>query len=287
MKKWVIISIIVIIGIFLVAVIAGSLFLKNFAGVWPWQLPSMGSYSDKEIEDKAITFTRNYPDTIKGNWEPSPFHMKYVLDDAEEIKELGVNTVSVSAQYTLNQDNSYSPIYEKWAKTNLAKAKEKEFAVLVSTSFLGIEELNFKKRGIDISLEEYLQISEEVTLKWAVFAETLNAEYFAPQNEFDIIIRENFADTEEEVTKITSDWHVKVLPKIRQVYNGKIIAKLANIRGGENLTGYDYVGLTISHEEQPLDQFRQDLVEKYQKIIQVSENSNCKWLVSEAWFPQG
>lgn len=279
--------IIIILGLVLIAAVIGSLFLKNLAGVWPWQFPSMGSYSDKEIEEKALTFTRNYPDLIKGNWEPSPFHMKYVIDDAEEIKQLGVNTVSITAEYILNQDGSYKIEYEKWTKTNLAKAKEKGFAVFVATNFVAPEGFRFKEQGIDITLEEYLQMSEETTLEWAEFAELLSAEYFAPQNEFDIVIRENFAETEEEVARITSDWHAEMLPKIRQVYSGQIIAKLANTREGDNLKGYDYVGLTISHEDKPLDQFRQELVEKYKIISKVAENSNCKWLVSEAWFPWG
>lgn len=269
-------------------IIVGSFLMHSYFGIWPWDAFGMKTFSEEELQEKALTFTRNYPEVIKGNWEPSDMHMaKMLRDDPDRLKELGVNTVSVSVEYEFNADGSYNTRGDERLIANIVRAKEKGFAVLVTPNFVGPSGHNFEEEGIPITLEEYLKISEEVALKWAEISEKYKVEFFAPQNEFDFMIRNNFADTGPEVAEITSNWHKQMLPKIEQVYTGKKMAKLANIEEEIDVTGYDYVGITISHGNEPVERTGMHISQQYSTLSRVAEISGAQWLVSEAWFPYG
>lgn len=241
------------------------------------------------INNLPTTFSRNYPVIIKGNWEPSTNEMTQILNsEVEDLKELGVNTVSIVLEYNLNKDGSYYlEDGEEIYISQLKKAKKAGFAVLVSPNFVGASGHNYAEEGIDINLEKHLQNSEEVALKWAKIAEEYQTEYFAPQNEFNGPIRGNFAEKGAEEARITSAWHKEMLPKLKQVFTGKLMAKLDEPREGIDVTGYDYVGQTISHGNGNLKNVRNHLITEYKVLKEIGEKSKARWLVSEAWFPYG
>lgn len=245
------------------------------------------------INNLPITYTRNYPAVIKGNWEPSTAQMLQILNsEVEELKELGVNTVSIDVEYELNKDGSYYISIEEDSNeelyiSQLKKAKKAGFAVLVSPNFVGASGHNYAEEGINIDLDRHLKNSEEVALKWAKIAEEYQAEYFAPQNEFNGPIRGNFAKKGAEEARITSEWHKEMLPKLKEVFTGKLMAKLDEPREGIDVSGYDYVGQTISHGNGNLKNVRNHLITEYKVLKEIGEKSNAKWLVSEAWFPYG
>lgn len=268
--------------------IAGSFFLRIRLGLWPWDLILNQPLSSEQLEKRAVNLERNYPIVIKGNWEPSSFHMATMLrEDVGRIKELGVNTVSVSVEYSLNKDGTPNLRGENELIQNIVKAKENGLAVLVALNFVGPGGHNFKEEGIEINQEEYLQISEEVALKWAGIAEKYKVEFFAPQNEFNGIIGGNFAQNDQEIAQITSFWHKQLLPKIKAVYSGKTMMKLSTVQKGTDATGYDLVGITIFHGNDPLADFKSRIISQYQTVKTVAEKSNSQWLVSEAWFAYG
>ncbi|MBS3116961.1 hypothetical protein J4421_05185 [Candidatus Woesearchaeota archaeon] len=240
------------------------------------------------INNPSIAFNRNYPTIIKGNWEPSTTEMTQILNsEVDELKELGVNTVSIVLEYNLNKDGSYYLEDEELYISQLRKAKKAGFAVLVSPNFVGAAGHNYAEEGINIDLDKHLQNSEEVALKWAKIAEQYQAEYFAPQNEFNGPIRGNFVETEKEEVRITSEWHKEMLPKLKGIFTGKLMAKLDNPREGIDVSGYDYVGMTISHGNGPLGGVRKWLADSLVILKKIGEKSNAHWLVSEAWFPYG
>ncbi len=241
------------------------------------------------INNPPVTYSRNYPAVIKGNWEPSTNEMTKILNsEVEELKELGVNTVSIVLEYNLNKDGSYYlEDSEEFYISQLKKAKKAGFAVLVSPNFVGASGHNYAEEGINIDLDRHLKNSEEVALKWAKIAEEYQAEYFAPQNEFNGPIRGNFAEKGAEEARITSEWHKEMLPKLKEVFTGKLMAKLDEPREGIDVSGYDYVGQTISHGNGNLKNVRNHLITEYKVLKEIGEKSNAKWLVSEAWFPYG
>ena len=241
------------------------------------------------INNPPTTYSRNYPAIIKGNWEPSTQEMTQILNsEVEELKDLGVNTVSIVLEYDLNKDGSYYlEDGEEIYIIQLRKAKQAGFAVLVSPNFVGAAGHNYAEEGIDIDLERHLKNSEEVALKWAKIAEEYQAEYFAPQNEFNGPIRGNFAEIGKEEARITTEWHQEMLPKLKEVFTGKLMAKLDEPREGINVLGYDYVGITISHGNGDLKNVRRHIANQYVTLKEIARNSNANWLVSEAWFPYG
>src|SRR3989338_7746077 len=241
------------------------------------------------INNPQVTFTRNYPAIIKGNWEPSTTEMTQILNsEVDELKKLGVNTLSIVLEYNLNQDGSYYlEDGDKVYISQLKKAKKAGFAVLVSPNFVGALGHDYAEEGISIDLGKHLKNSEEVALKWAEIAEQYQAEFFAPQNEFNGPIRGNFAETEAEEVRITTEWHKEMLPKLKKVFTGKLMAKLDNPREGIDVFGYDYVGMTISHGNGPLDGVRKWLADRFVISEKIGEKSQVQWRVSEAWFPYG
>jgi len=256
-----------------------------------WVEPTGTTSAEVLINNSPITFNRNYHKIIKGNWEASTYHMSQILNsEVEELRELGVNTVSIDIEYELNKDGFYYLEDESDEITyisQLKKAKKAGFAVLVSPNFVGASGHNYAEEGINIDLKKHLKNSEEVALKWAKIAEEYQAEYFAPQNEFNGPIRENFAEKGAEESKITSEWHKEMLPKLREVFTGKLMAKLDEPREGINVLGYDYVGITISHGNGNLENVRKRLNSDYKILKEIASNSKSNWLVSEAWFPYG
>lgn len=289
-QKGHVLVLLLIILIFVISIIfiAGSLLIHNRLGLWPWDLISTRSISTKQLEKRAATLKRNYPEVIKGNWEPSSFHMTKMLDeDLDRIKELGVNTVSVSVEYGLNKDGTPSLRDENALISNIVKAKEVGLAVLVAPNFVGPGGHNFQEEGINITKEEYLKISEEVALKWATISEKYQVEFFAPQNEFNGMIGGNFAENDQKIAQITSEWHQQLLPKIKAVYSGRTMVKLSTVQRGIDVTGYDLVGITIFHGNDPLEEFRRRINSQYQIVKETAEESGAKWLISEAWFAYG
>lgn len=280
--------IVIIVTILLAILTAISFFFQSKSGLWPWDLILNRPIGEKELAKRASDLKRIYPAVIKGNWEPSSFHMaKMLTEDSDRIRELGVNTVSVSVEYSIDKDATPLLNNESQLISNIAKAKEKGFAVLVAPNFVGASGHNFKEEGINITRDEYLKISEEIALKWAEFAEKYKVEFFAPQNEFNGMIGANFTQNDAEVAQITSDWHRRVLPKIKEVYSGKLLMKLSAIQDGIDAKGYDFVGITVFHGNDNLESFRKKLSSQYQILKNTAEKSGTKWLVSEAWFAYG
>jgi len=265
--------------------VLGFLFFKFIVGLWPWQMNETQSLTTEEIEARAGTFLRNYPEIIKGNWEPGADHLeRMIVLDEQRIKDLGLNTVSVVLEYKLHKDGSYTIAEGHSELSSIVRAKEKGFAVHMAISFVGMGfGHNYEKKGI--TKDYYLEISEKVALEWAEIAEKYQVEFFCPQQELDFIIRHKFKRDEEEVAKTLEDWYTQVLPKIKKVYNGKTMVKISQPEKVLKLPGYDYMGMTLFHESQGLDGFRELAKQKYDVMQDMAIENNAKWYVAEAFLP--
>ena len=242
--------------------------------------------TEEEIQEKLPTLTRNYPDIIKGNWEPNADYMeKMIISDSDRLKDLGVNTVSVAAEYNFNKDGTPFIRDEEKIKSNIVRAKEKGFAVWVAVSFVGM----FGNIHEGVTQENFLKVSEEVALKWAKIAEECQVEYFGPQNELDYIIEQNFIKDSSTNAEIIADWYEKMLPKVKEVYSGKVIAKFSRPGGdmiptASQYIGYDYVGTAIFHRFKGIENYRDSLVPEYSLMADLASKSNSEWIVGEAFY---
>ena len=241
--------------------------------------------SEGEIKGSIGKFGRNYPRVIKGLWEPSSIHFNKALRDADRLKEIGVNTVCVSVEYEFDDDgNYYLAGDERTLISNIIKAKRKGFAVLVAPNFVTPSFMEREK--LPVNMEEFIRISHEIAIKWANISEQYGVEFFAPQNEFDVMAS-RFVNSNEERFNLTAAWHREILPDIRKVFHGKLIAKLADASPDMNLSGYDLIGITVFHGNLDLEEFRKEVKEEYRAAANSARISNARWMVSEAWFPYG
>ncbi len=248
---------------------------------------------EEEIQEILPTLKRTYPDVIKGNWEPSSFYMnKMITKDSDELRDLGVNTVSVTPEYEFNANGTYDIFDEELAKSNIILAKQEGFAVFLAPNFVGGDLRSFSEKGTDITLEEYLAVSDKEALKWAQIAEEFNVEYFSPQSELDYILQVNFEQDRGKKAQILAAWHKQILPQVREIYSGEILTKFgwideAMTGTASDYTGYDYIGIVITHGNNNPELYREVIKQGFKNASDLSLASNSKWLVAEAWFAFG
>lgn len=150
----------------IVAVVVVKTFEKGFKD-GPFKRLSSGE-SEKFVEKKVKEgkIKRDYPEIIKGNWEPSAHYMSELMqDEVDNLKKLGVNIVSVAVEGEIKEDGSFVVENEEMVRSNILKAKENGFAVLVSPNFVGGGNPELKERGIAMLEETYLDTSTQQSLK--------------------------------------------------------------------------------------------------------------------------
>jgi hypothetical protein len=289
----------VAVAVFLVVIIAINWLFYNMAGFFLWDIFTTQPLSEEEVRAKAGTFTRNYPDVVKGVWEPNAYHMeKMLLRDSDRLKEMGVNTLSVAINYEFNKDGTLLIRDEHRSLSNLVRAKEEGFAIFLTPS-LGKETLyDFDKEGVEITKEEYLAICEEISVKWAELAEEYQVEYISPVSEFDGIVQMNFAgkvpwgERFPETAIVVGEWHKRVLPKMRDVFTGKISTKFGYVypdlvARADDFAGYDIIGTASTHDNYGLDHARKSIKDVFNHTATIAEETNSGWAVLEAWMPIG
>ncbi len=158
----------------------------------------------------------------------------------KKAKGVGANYLLIRAFYNGTPDgevigNNTEAKYS--LKEAIATAHNKGIKVFLTPY---IESRNFWGKNKKWNLSEKLW--SDIVLKWAKFAEENNIEMFAPGIEMNLIFEEN----------ISGKWFRAILPKIREIYNGKIItAEHYDIERWKILDkykafdGYDCIGLTF------------------------------------------
>ena len=182
-----------------------------------------------------------------------------------EMKDMGVNTVFIGWGVT-----------EEHAASLIQTAHKNGIKVAVC---VGFDEPYPKSWEIDVEAFNF-QVIEA-----AKFAERLGVEFFSPLNELDDIFRENGAR-----------WGQEILPRIREVYHGKLIWKgcifspiaksMGDIDYVENtffppgcFSGYDYIGFSITPflPDRPLEKYYPQFVDNIlDNVLAWAERDNCK-----------
>ncbi len=249
------------------------------------------------LPKEEIVFQRNFPKLIAGNWEPSSEHMLKVIEmEKENIKSLGVNTVSVVPNYIFENGKPFlsagkvGPIKlagdpKQYHIDQIVKAKKAGFAVLLAPDLVGGD--NKKVEGVE--LESFLEETKKISLEWAQIAQQYQVEYFAPQNEFDYVLDFNFSEPNEnnrqKYVDISNQWHKDLLSGIKQVFKGKIMYKTASPDFNIEASGYDYIAIDFSQYNNNLEEFRKNVKNYYQKTSENAKASKTQWVVGEFWVP--
>lgn len=223
--------------------------------------------------------SRIYPETIKGLWEPDTLSLNKIVgsqDAVFELKNIGVNTIAVSLGYIVDEEGNTSVLGIEMVAKIIEMAKNAGFAVLLSTDdvpgFIYESETGPSPGQIN-----------KVALLGAEMAETYNVEYYAPQNEFnDDLDREEFEAG--EVTGFASEWFEDLVPEIKKIYSGKLIAKIGRPDDKLRLPSADAIAYTIDHYNEDLDVYRERIRQEYQDMAAAAKASKTDWFVGETYL---
>ncbi len=153
----------------------------------------------------GIPKERHYVSYIKGIWEPWP--PIELAQDMERVKEDNINLVSFGPLVIYPAVQFF---YEPLMFNLMKQAKKNGLAVHIAPQAFGpggAEPGNVDEKDI----EKYT----EKVIGWAKISEKYGVEYFSPMTEADYVLGPDRA----------VEWHKEVLPEIREVYSGKVIAK--------------------------------------------------------------
>jgi len=231
---------------------------------------------------------RRYPDEIKGLFDPGPISNTFdLICFNNELKELGINTYFVIAEYELGNDGIQQfllKLPEDVAKRALIHriimAKKEGYSVIVVPDYPSLFSIGKQNYDIDV-LEPQL---EEVALEWAKVAEEYQVEYFAPINEYEHLMFSNGYDL-NDICSRTNAFYERITPKLREIYKGKVVYKFGNLGPWDNFNsistnGADLFGFGNAYAGSPED-VGSDVRNMVKKADEISSRDGVPWFISE------
>ncbi len=199
-------------------------------------IPSVSKLDVEQLRSKG-ELKRVYQMPLKGVWEPGPAYncmgMMYFADD---YKELGVNTYAVTPKYERQKGKLVHTVdHAKGEKADwenvatIIRAKQAGFQVVLVAHDL-YDMFPDANKNEKFNPEEYIEEVKATSLKWAKVAEEYNVEYFVPINEFEYVLYEN-GYSAEKACEITNKLYAEVIPKVREVFKGKIYCRVGGMDG--------------------------------------------------------
>jgi len=221
------------------------------------------SWSDLEKLKKEISLQRKYPRFMKTVMEmganANTVNMLYFSD---ELKDLGVNTYVILPHYSFQYSKKKGELalfYSDFDSPGLLNEDEAKRA-LIHTILMA------KQQGLSVILmpdypdleaggmgkmknpEGFENVLETIALSLAEIAEEYGVEYLVPANAIEMLLYDNDYPL-DEVYGRTNEYNANIVPKIRQIYSGKIMYKMGGLGNWErykniSLEGADLFGFT-------------------------------------------
>lgn len=150
---------------------------------------------------------------IKGYWSSGGPNAFDELGDVKEMKAIGINTITFSPMLSHSQEGRVKelPGSESYIKKTINKAHRAGIRVMLETTPMNGGAVSPKVTDPKLFQSEMTKIA----LKYAKIANEYNVEFFAP------IVEPGHHISDEEADV----WLQELLPKLRQVYNGKLMWK--------------------------------------------------------------
>ncbi len=227
---------------------------------------------------------RTYPDFIKCSSVSSP-ELPQVVERLDELKPLGINTICIMQgvdRFNPRINQEQSELMKSTTLSSIREIKKAGFAIVFILDMGGpLAEKEYTK----LTQDQFLEVVEREALAWAALAEEYQVEYFAPANELPSKLHNflaGYSESERKRKKIeeTNRWQQQILPKVQEVFKGKIVAKLGDYSNGLDPQGYDVVAYTISHDFiLNLEEFRRNKVrETYTVSIRQAAENKAEWM---------
>jgi len=218
----------------------------------------------------GIPKERNYVSYMKGVWEPAlPY---FIAKDMKRIKEDNINIVSLGP--IIHAPNLVVKILRQPLIGVIKEAKKEGIAIHIAPQAFGPGPPDPDNLD-DETLEEYTS----KILEWAEFSEKYGVEYFSPLNEPNIVMHSERA----------IEWQNNLLPKIRKVFSGKIIAKWAGADIEHIQASKDFDGVMFDifppDKEEELEEFYIELEDTVKITSQEAKKLNLTIAIGEFAIP--
>jgi len=268
-------------------IISSILIALGIGGFFIWKNILNHEEGKIEIEEGIVPAPSNEVQVYKGIWMPTSLsNDPNKLDsDIQKLKDIGVNTIFLPAA---------PPHLERCLEglpsdSELAKKLREIIPIQKEIMIANIQAAHRNGLRVGLAMTKCFPAAEDITSEeWdsqvienAKIAEEYHVELFAPMNEPEVLFGPS----------ASANWGQEILPKIREVYHGKVVWKggaAGDIeppfgQPGPNFSGYDYVGFTIGvgsgitlqEFPQPLEEFSQRVDYWLDTILNYAERDNC------------
>lgn len=254
------------------------------------QEPSQGT-----VEETLREFERIYPEKIKLAYVNlltmhgplSKEKANILLEENLLVKErLSTNTYHLDDGYSYaNGEFIRNPDVRENTLKELLAAKNAGMSIrLVSSWWMPEGDPQFQNIN---EVKEFLNKYADILVEEAKFAEDYKVEYFELFEPDHLVWHQPFSVNEDVVAETVNKFKENVVPRIRQVYKGKITYQIGN--AGEwnftklNVSGLDHFGVLIGGMCD-FEMFKKKVNEIFSKAEQLSESSNIPWVISELWI---
>jgi hypothetical protein len=253
----------------------------------------------EELEGERDGLARNYPQTVKGVWEPaSDFANRLIRKRLPELLDLGVNTFHVLPHYFYIDDEltlqsvrigRTSLTGEKAEREyidQVVKAKKAGFAVSIMPSYFGHE-----AEAIP-DLDAFDEFALQQARKWARVAEEYQVEYFSPISEYEKMMSAQGLLGDALVERVNS-WNQRALAEVSHIFTGKIVLKVSQLGLGsysaQSASGYDIfaIALGLPGGGPPLEEYRMSVQKYFSEAQEVAKRDDVEWMVGEFFLHIG
>jgi len=178
------------------------------------------------------------PDTeivkYKGVWLPFLREIRIAIDEIDNLKSDGVNTVAIGVKlcwdgdfYVCEDENEIKNSINEFHKNGI-----KTFLILNPAH---PDYARFTGNSENLTLDQLTPL----VLKWAAISETYGVEMFSFSNEPQLLVQRD--------PLLVSEWAQELLLQLRKVYSGKLVFRIHEEPEGANtynVTGYDYIAFS-------------------------------------------
>ena len=268
-------KILIVLIILIVLGVGGFFVYKNMTGL--------------KVEKGVVPASSAEVRIYKGTWTPTLLTENSIKLNSymRKLKTLGVNTVFFQA----GPPQAEHCLEGLPPDSKLAKKVKEILPVQKELIINNIQTAHRNGLKVALTMSTCMPASEKITLEaWnsrvielAELAEEHEVEFFAPMNEPEALFGPSASAT----------WGQEILPKIREVYHGKIIWKGASIGdiqpdpGHPNLTnfsGYDYLGFSIGVGTGTIEDLPERVDYALDTILGFAERDNCKGVMITEFY---
>ena len=251
----------------------------------------------KKLDKINQSISRTYPDYIKATQTYGTLpNLIEVLYFGDVLKDLGVNTQFVHANYRLTDDDlkfwylSYDRPRDmsqdesrRALVHNILLAKQQGLSVILFPDYVQFEDGGMKEHNV--TPEELSNYLETTALELAPLAEKYHVDYFVPVNQIETIMDSNNYPV-SETQKITNAFYAKVVPQIKQIYTGKILYKMGGFSrwhnfDGISLEGADLFGFTTCSRSPNPNQILREVKASSLQAEKMSKQYDIPWIGAE------